>query len=202
MTTLRQAAEQALEALEQYTGVVSSTNDPNAWITVVDSGKPARDAIAVLREALAEQKLKPCRSPYCECEQGKCTHPGFYDARGEQPAQHQEPVTHGGRPMTLRECMEAEEPAKGEEHMTALQRAAEQALEALNRSDYLGWQFNIPVIKALRAALAEPERKPLTDEEIRDLWSWSITAEAERTATTQQHAFARAIEAKLKEKNT
>ena len=39
-------------------------------------------------------------------------------------------------------------------------------------------------------------RKPLTDEEIRDLWSWSMTAEAERTATTQQHAFARAIEAK------
>jgi len=42
----------------------------------------------------------------------------------------------------------------------------------------------------------------LTDEEIRDSWSWSATAEAERTATTQQHAFARAVEAKLKEKNT
>ena len=42
----------------------------------------------------------------------------------------------------------------------------------------------------------------LTDEEIRDLWSWSMTREAEFTATTQQHAFARAIEAKLKEKNT
>lgn len=28
--------------------------------------------------------LKPCRSPYCECDQGKCTHPGFYDARGEE----------------------------------------------------------------------------------------------------------------------
>jgi hypothetical protein len=42
----------------------------------------------------------------------------------------------------------------------------------------------------------------LTDEEISDLWSWSMTREAERTATTQQHAFARAIEAKLKEKNT
>jgi hypothetical protein len=23
----------------------------------------------------------PCRSPYCECEAGKCTHPGFHDAR-------------------------------------------------------------------------------------------------------------------------
>jgi hypothetical protein len=26
--------------------------------------------------------LKPCRSPYCECDIGKCTRPGFYDARG------------------------------------------------------------------------------------------------------------------------
>ena len=41
---------------------------------------------------------------------------------------------------------------------------------------------------------APPQRKPLTEEEIRDLWSWAMTAEAERTATTQQHAFARAIE--------
>ena len=41
---------------------------------------------------------------------------------------------------------------------------------------------------------APPKRKPLTEEEIRDLWAWAMTAEAERTATTQQHAFARAIE--------
>lgn len=48
-----------------------------------------------------------------------------------------------------------------------------------------------------------PEREwvGLTDEEIRDLWSWAMTAEAERTATTQQHAFARAIESKLRSKN-
>ena len=50
-------------------------------------------------------------------------------------------------------------------------------------------------ITAIKEALAQPERKPLTDEQIRDLWSWSMTAEAERTANTQQHAFARAIEA-------
>ena len=37
----------------------------------------------------------------------------------------------------------------------------QQALEALNRSDYLGWQLNIPIIKALRAALAEPVQKPV-----------------------------------------
>ncbi len=43
-------------------------------------------------------------------------------------------------------------------------------------------------------AQPQPQRQPLTDEQVRDLWSWSATAEAERTATTQQHAFARAIE--------
>jgi hypothetical protein len=31
----------------------------------------------------------------------------------------------------------------------------QQAVEALNRSDYLGWQFNIPIIKALRERLAQ-----------------------------------------------
>jgi hypothetical protein len=29
------------------------------------------------------QPLKPCRSPYCECTPGTCSHPGCYDARGE-----------------------------------------------------------------------------------------------------------------------
>lgn len=49
-------------------------------------------------------------------------------------------------------------------------------------------------VEALRAEV-ERLRKPLADERICELWSWSATAEAERTATTQQHAFARAIEA-------
>ena len=40
----------------------------------------------------------------------------------------------------------------------------------------------------------KPRREvELTDKEIRDLWSWSMTAEAERTTNTQQHAFARAV---------
>ena len=32
-----------------------------------------------------------------------------------------------------------------------------QALDALTRSDYLGWQLNVPIIKALRERLAQPE---------------------------------------------
>jgi hypothetical protein len=30
-----------------------------------------------------ELALKPCRSPYCECSDDKCSHPGCYDARSE-----------------------------------------------------------------------------------------------------------------------
>jgi len=45
-----------------------------------------RDPIVVewLRAAFnaGQGTLKPCRSPYCECEVGKCTHPGFYECRG------------------------------------------------------------------------------------------------------------------------
>lgn len=39
--------------------------------------------------------LKPCRSPYCECTVGQCTHPGCYDARHEAftpPADEQEEI--------------------------------------------------------------------------------------------------------------
>jgi hypothetical protein len=36
----------------------------------------------------------------------------------------------------------------------------QQALEALNRSDYLGWQLNIPIIKTIRERLAKPEMQP------------------------------------------
>ena len=46
--------QQALEALEEYTNVVTSVNDPNSWVTVADGGRPAREAIAALRARLAQ----------------------------------------------------------------------------------------------------------------------------------------------------
>jgi hypothetical protein len=42
------------------------------------------DIAVVIRRNYGFEELKPCKSPYCECEIGKCTHPGFYDARGEE----------------------------------------------------------------------------------------------------------------------
>jgi len=40
---------------------------------------------------LQPQAQKPCRSPYCECVPGTCSHPGCYDARSE-PFEHPAPV--------------------------------------------------------------------------------------------------------------
>jgi hypothetical protein len=49
--TKDEALDLALEALEQYTNVVTFVNDPNSWETVVDGGKPARDAITAIKQA-------------------------------------------------------------------------------------------------------------------------------------------------------
>jgi hypothetical protein len=63
--TDREIMQQALEALEQYTDVVTSVNDPNSWVTVADGGKPAREAITALRERLAQ----PQRTHWEGCEE-------------------------------------------------------------------------------------------------------------------------------------
>ena len=41
--------------------------------------------------------------------------------------------------------------------MTNDEKLMQQALDALDRNDYLGWQVNIPIIKALSARLAQGE---------------------------------------------
>jgi hypothetical protein len=45
----------------------------------------AQGLIPAPAETEAVERLRgtqPCRSPYCECAPGQCSHPGFYDARG------------------------------------------------------------------------------------------------------------------------
>ena len=65
--------------------------------------------------------------------------------------------------------------------MDLLRQAAQQALEALEYENYFHtrrkespYGITTNAIKALRAALAQPERKPLTDDEIelayREIW--------------------------------
>lgn len=56
----KQAMEMALEALNQYVGVVESVNDPESFdIKVNDAGKPARDAISALKEAIKQHDAEP-----------------------------------------------------------------------------------------------------------------------------------------------
>lgn len=48
---------------------------------------------AELRVISHMQGLRPCRSPYCECPEGQCSHPGCYDARSEtQPGVNMPPT--------------------------------------------------------------------------------------------------------------
>ena len=109
----------------------------------------------------------------------------------------------------LRMALEALERFEGNkklwpEAITAIKKALAQTQEP----DYwLGFGLQAHTEKPFENATplytTPPQRTwvGLTDEEVRDLWSWSATSEAEKTANTQQHAFARAIEAKLKQKN-
>jgi len=84
--------------------------------------------------------------------------------------------------------------------------------QALDRFEHL-WEIGIdaeykvdlmPEIRALRAELAKPEQEPrkewvgLTDDDV----AWADGHSHGNTTWTKQKAFSRAIEAKLKEKNT
>ena len=58
--TDRELMQMALDALEEYVGVVVSVNDPNDWTPkVADAGEPARKAIEALRARLAEPEQEP-----------------------------------------------------------------------------------------------------------------------------------------------
>ena len=55
--TDRELMQMALDALEEYVGVVVSVNDPNDWTPkVADAGEPARKAIEALRARLTEHE--------------------------------------------------------------------------------------------------------------------------------------------------
>jgi hypothetical protein len=90
--------------------------------------------------------------------------------------------------------------------MSDLRKAAEMALEALdyhfdNEDDYLNWKYPLVLEakQALRQALAQPEWVGLTDEEIYDYADKFLYQHGSNYGI---RSFGKAIEAKLKEKNT
>ena len=106
----------------------------------------------------------------------------------------------------------AEQPAQQEWKLVPV-KPTEEMLKAMDECSTEGYDERLYAGHAASVYMAAVDVAPtppqrtwfgLTDEEISNLWSWSMTREAELTATTQQHAFARAIEAAhgIKEKNT
>ena len=99
--TDRELMQQALDALEQYVGVVISVNDPNDWTPkVADAGEPARKAIEALRERLAQPEQDPVATVYdaydttgidWHCKDAPATGTKLYTAP-PQPKTKQEPV--------------------------------------------------------------------------------------------------------------
>ncbi len=75
-----------------------------------------------------------------------------------------------------------------------LREAAQQALEALKMIDNaMPFPVAKHAIKQLSAALAEPERKPLSDEEIDDIWN-RYCDEMGEASINDAYDIARAIE--------
>jgi len=144
MTTLREAAQQALE-------FIKATNASSSFWLVPESN--LNKTVKALRAAL------------------------------EQPEQDEAPVAW---------MFQHEETGR-------MNYVSNDGYDAPGR--FLEMNPRYALVCALYTHPPRREWRGLTDEEIRDLWSWSATAEAERIATTQQHAFARAIEQALKEKN-
>ena len=65
--TDRELMQQALDALEQYVGVVISVNDPNDWTPkVADAGEPARKALEALRARLAQPEPREIKIEFKE----------------------------------------------------------------------------------------------------------------------------------------
>jgi hypothetical protein len=90
--TAKEIMQLALGALENgkrvraYSGGTKYQPDlENVAITALRSWLEEPEAVTEINFGnIADE---PCRSAYCECDSGKCTHPGFYDARDKpQPA--------------------------------------------------------------------------------------------------------------------
>jgi len=170
---LRQAAQQALDALEQYKGVVVTHHDPESFRRMeVDGGQAARDAIAALRAALAE--------PGSDYERG------FVDGMSEQARRSVDKAVNHMAQTTHWEGCEAVHPECRKPEPVAY--CTLEQLAAL--------KLTVPSSDKIALYTAPTPRKPLTDEEIwrkyQGLWPFHPAAEPKLAADIA--AFARAIE--------
>jgi hypothetical protein len=140
-----------------------------------------------------KQTLKPCRSPYCECTPGTCSHPGCYDARGE-------PWTST---PTVKDNSNYRLDPPGRDPLHAAKRVAP-VQEPMMYEDWYDPSScghcgmvngHAPECRHNYKPLAQRQWVGLTDDEIYDSYS-------EPRTDSEMVAFAREVEAKLREKNT
>jgi hypothetical protein len=201
ITLTREEAQQVLDALNNYVGVVVSVNDPDSWTKVEDGGEPARKAIKTLCEKLKhpqpvqvlphefvragdQQVLAalewnlPVIEDFGNKEQLHKHHKAIETLRARLAQPEQEPVwvevtTNTGDKFILDSAVEADKI-----------RAARDA--------------GLSVVP-LYTAPPQREWQGLTDEEIRKIVG--VTSADSDWNVTIVHKWIRAIEAKLKEKN-
>lgn len=84
---VKRSDEERLAAIDgdMFRGVPTEYRLTRAGIEPVD--------VSLVKNPAPGCELKPCRSPYCECPVGQCSHPGSYDARGTAA-----PITAAERP--------------------------------------------------------------------------------------------------------
>ena len=168
--TKDEALKLALEALEE----VKSWKSPTRWDGCFDK------EIAAIKEALNGCQCSECQVAIHASDCAVHNEPAYPKGEcncGAQP--EHEPAGHGGRPMTLRECMEAEEPEQ--EPVAWMRQDGQRVTTASDRHNYPNYEtrYSIPLYTT------PLQRKPLTDEQIEEIW--------ERTG--DYDSFARAIEA-------
>jgi hypothetical protein len=146
----RELFRQALEALEQYTDVVTSVNDPNSWVTVADGGKPAREAITALRERLAQSQMQPCAGRNCGS-----TNPKLHSA---ECFEDYEKSTGMAQPE--------QEPVAWMYHGIRHDDTPHERPSLIWKPEYMDAMSAEKGAKATPLYTAPPQRKPLTDEEI------------------------------------
>jgi hypothetical protein len=122
--------------------------------------------------------LKPCRSPYCECAEGKCTHPGFYDARGSS------------EPTTAAECLAAsyEESKVNAQcddalHLRLLTWAQNESTKRETECNPGPNQYLVDLLREAAAALTRsaalptgaPSQRRLSGDRLTEVISWAET---------------------------
>ena len=194
--TDREAMQQALEALEQYTDVVASGNEPDTWITVVDAGKPARDAITALRERLAREEPVDSDEKAGAYMDAKLWE--FIDMAAAFPTAQPDPRTWG------HVMVYAPKPARQEQEPVAWEDVLGAIARGWTHEDNKHKPMDVPlavaIAKEVQDMIAAPQRREwvgLTDEEIKEIIGpWGDTPIKGYTRKLFDQ-----IEAKLKENN-